>query len=260
MAPRLANWYDYPQYFDLAFRDETPAEVAFLEAAFRRYVTGGPVRRLFEPGCGSGRLVAALAARGYQVTGLDLSAPALAYLRRRLVRRRLEATLIQGDMAEFRLAEPVDAAFCTFNTFRHLTTEAAARRHLECMAAALRPGGIYVLGLHLLPLDVDLESCERWTARHGRVKLTATLRVLAASRRKRLEQLRLSMLVRTGTKVVRLRSEFALRMYTAKQFRKLLASVPAFTLGDVFDFWYEIDRPRRLDDEMTDTVVILQRK
>ena len=101
----------------------------------------------------AGRLIAELAARGYQMTGFDLSQPALSYLRRRLARRRLHAETFEAEMSDFRLGRPADAAYCTVNTFRHLLTEQAARGHLECIAGSLRPGGIYVLGLHLLPLD-----------------------------------------------------------------------------------------------------------
>jgi hypothetical protein len=36
-----------------------------------------------------------------------------------------------------------------------LLTEQAARDHLERIAISLRPGGIYVLGMHLLRLDVN---------------------------------------------------------------------------------------------------------
>ena len=43
-------------------------------------------------------------------------------------------------MSAFRLSRPVDAAYCTVNTFRHLLTEQAARRHLERLASSLRPG------------------------------------------------------------------------------------------------------------------------
>ncbi len=95
----MENWYDHPQYFDMVFRNETAAEVAFFDQAFRRFADL-PVRRLLEPGCGSGRLVAEMAARGYQVTGLDLSQPMLDYLARRLKRRGLSAELVLGDMTE----------------------------------------------------------------------------------------------------------------------------------------------------------------
>lgn len=254
-----ANWYDYPQYFDMVFRDETRREADFVEAACRKYV-GRAVRRLLEPGCGTGRLVAELAARGYRVTGLDLNQSVLRYLKRRLARRRLRATLFRGDMAEFHLAEPVDAAYSTANTFRHLLTERAARRHLECVAENLRPGGLYILGFHLLPLDTPEECVERWTARHGGTKVTCTLRVLATDRRRRIETLRISLLVRSGDKEFRLRDEFPFRMYTAAQFRRLLGKVPSLELCDVYDFWYDIEDPLVLNDEITDTVFVLRKR
>jgi SAM-dependent methyltransferase len=253
------SWYDYPEYYDIAFRSESRPEADFIEAACRKYCRF-KVLRLLEPACGTGRLIAELAARGYRMTGLDLSRPSLDYLRRRLARRRLNASILEGDMADFRLPRLVDAVYCTFDGFRHLLTEQAARRHLECVSNSLRPGGIYILGFHLLPLDASEECIERWTERAGRTQVTVTLRVLATDRRRRIERLRISLLVRKGQKEHRLRDEFPLRMYTAGQFRRLLKSVPAFELCDVYDFWYEIDRPFKLSDELSDSVFILRKR
>jgi SAM-dependent methyltransferase len=259
MTAAVGSWYDYPQYFDLAFRSETKAEADFIEAACRKYALGR-VRRLLEPACGSGRLVAELARRGYRLTGYDLSLPMLRYARARLARRGLTARLMHGDMASFRPAHAVDAAFNTFNSFRHLLSEEAARGHLAHVAASVRSGGIFILGLHLVPLHAAEESCERWTVHRGRMSLTATLRVVDFDRRRRIERLRISLLVRTPRRTRRLRSEFPLRLYTASQLARLIASVPQWELCDVFDFWYEIERPRRLDNEMSDTVLVLRRK
>ncbi|MBI3467914.1 MAG: class I SAM-dependent methyltransferase [Planctomycetes bacterium] len=253
------NWYNYPQYYDLAFHSETKAEADFIEAACRKYCPFR-VRKLLEPGCGTGRLVVELAGRGYELAGFDRNDAMLGYLRRRLARRGLEAEVFFADMADFRLHRPVDVVFCTWNTFRHLTTEQAARRHLECVAGSLRPGGIYILGFHLLPLDVSDECVERWSARHGGTKVTVTLRVLATDRRRRIEKLRASLRVRSGSRDLRLRHEFEFRLYTADQFKRLLATVPDLELCDVYDFWYEIDRPLELNDEITDTVFILRKR
>ena len=254
-----SNWYDRPQYYDIAFQSETLPEADFIEAACRKYCPW-PVERLLEPACGSGRLVAELAARGYRLTGFDVSAAALDFLRQRLARRKLRATIHEADMADFRLPRPVDAAFCTFSSFRHLLTEEAARGHLECVAESLRPGGIYILGLHLVPPDASPECIERWRERRGRTEVAVDLRVVAFDRRKRVERLRVSLLVRRGAQVFRIRDEFPLRLYTAAQIRKLLASVPQFELLDVYDFWYEIDEPLKLDNEISDTVFILRKK
>lgn len=128
------------------------------------------------------------------------------------------------------------------------------------MARSLRPGGIYILGFHLLPPDAAEECIERRSQRQGHTQVTVTLRVLATDRRRRIETLRVSLLVRDGRKVIRLRHDFPFRMYTAAEFRRLLRAVPSFELCDVYDFWYEIDRPFVLSDEMSDTVFILKRR
>ena len=254
-----ASWYDFPQYYDIAFQSETRPEADFIEAACRKYCPF-PVRRLLEPACGTGRLLVELAARGCRLTGFDLSRPMLNYLRRRLARRSLRAAVFQADMAQFQLSKPVDAAYNTFDGFRHLLTEEAARRHLECVADSVRPGGIYILGFHLLPPDAAEECIERWAERRGRTRVAVTLRVLQTDRRRRLETLRVSLLVRSGTKQLRLRDDFQFRIYTAAQFRRLLAKVPAWELCDVYDFWYELDQPLRLSNELSDTVFILRKR
>jgi SAM-dependent methyltransferase len=254
-----ADWYAFPQYYDLAFRSETPAEADFIEAACRKYCAR-PVRHLLEPACGTGRLITELAARGYRMTGLDLSQPSLQYLKRRLARRGLRATTFRQDMADFQIAEPADAAYNTFDGFRHLLTERDAQGHLECVAASLRGGGIYILGFHLLPPDASEECTERWTERHAGLQVTVTLRVIATDRRRRIERLRISLLARTRRKEQRLRHEFEFRMYTAAQFRRLLSKVPAFELLDVYDFWYEIDQPLALNNKISDAVFILRKR
>jgi SAM-dependent methyltransferase len=254
-----ADWYDYPQYYDLAFRSETVPEANFIEAACRKYCDG-EARRLLEPACGTGRLVTELAGRGYELVGVDLNKPSLRYLRRRLERRKLKAELVHADMSDFELSQPVDAAYSTFDGFRHLLTEEAASSHLQAVARCLRPGGIYLLGFHLLPPDAAEECVERWAERRGQTKVTVTLRVLATDRRRRVERLRVCLLVRSGTKELRLRHEFEFRMYTAGQFMELLEKVPEFELCDVYDFWYDIDDPLVLDDEISDTLFVLKKR
>ncbi|MEJ2133290.1 MAG: hypothetical protein P8Y95_17075, partial [Gammaproteobacteria bacterium] len=52
--------------YDAAFTWDNAAEVAFVERELtpRRH-------RVLEPGCGSGRLLVPLAARGFEMVGLD---------------------------------------------------------------------------------------------------------------------------------------------------------------------------------------------
>jgi SAM-dependent methyltransferase len=254
-----ANWFDYPQYYDIAFQAYTPGEADFTEAACRKYC-GFAVRRLLEPACGSGRLITELAARGYQITGFDLSQPALGYLRRRLRRRQLNAETFAAEMSNFCLSRSTDAAYCFVNTFRHLLTEQAARDHLKCIARSLRPGGIYVLGLHLLPLGGDKEDCECWTQRRGETKVTVTLRFLRIDRRRRIEDVQVCLMARRRSKELRLQHAFQLRTYTPRQFRRLLDSVPSLELCDVYDFRYDIAHTFAPNNEMAYSVFVLRRR
>ena len=245
----------------MVFRDETAAEVRFFEQAFERFASG-EVRRVLEPGCGSGRLVAAMAARGYDVTGLDLSEPMLGYLHRRLRRRGLDGHLVCGDMTSMRFDQQFDAVFCTFNTFRHLTAEEDAIAHLRSVADNLRGGGLYILGFHLIPMDADPECTERWTATHGGTKVNVTLKVIDFDRRGRQEMLRVSVKAqkRSGA-VERIRSEFPLRIYTPAQAKRLLKKVEdVFEVVGIYDFDYDIDEDRQFDNDLTDALFVLKRR
>jgi SAM-dependent methyltransferase len=254
-----ASWYDYPQYYDIALQAYTTVEADFIEAACRKYCPFD-ARRLLEPGCGSGRLVTRFASRSYEVACFDLSQPALSYLRRRLTRRGLYAETFQADMCDFRVHRRVDAAYCTGDTFRHLLTEPDARNHLECIAESLRSGGIYVLGLHLLPSDVNNGNTERWTEQRGKTKVTVTLRVLHIDLRHRLENVRVCLFVRRRSNELRLRHEFHSRTYTAKQLRRLLDSVPSLELCDAYDFRHDIEQPFALDDQDVYSLLVLRRR
>jgi SAM-dependent methyltransferase len=254
-----ANWYDYPQYYDIALQANTRREADFVEAACRKYCRF-EIRRFLEPACGSGRLITELAVRGYQVTGFDLSQPALGYLRRRLTWRRLNAETFVAEMSDFQLGRSADAAYCLINTFRHLLTEQAACAHLECIASTLRPGGIYVLGMDLLPSHAGEREAECWTRKRGKTKVTITQRVLRKNLRRRIEDRQVSLVARCRSKEFRLRHEFQLRTYTRRQFRRLLASVPALELCDVYDFWYDIDQPLAVNDKITYGVLVLRRR
>lgn len=257
----MATWYDHPQYFEMVFRDETPMEVAFFQEAFEHYATR-PVRRVFEPGCGGGRLVVAMAAEGYDVTGLDLSAPMAKYASRQLRRRKLPGEVVVGDMTNFHYDPPFDAVFCTFNTFRHLMTTREVNDHFRCVAESLAPGGLYILGYHLIPPDAEEAEIERYRASHGGTQVSVTLRVTKFDRRTRREDIKINVkATKRSGKVERIVSEFPLRLYDARQTKKLFKDIDdQFELLAVHDFDYDMDITRKIDHDLADAVFILRRR
>ena len=274
--------YDYPLYYDLVFGSDYQAEMKFLEQCFRRFVSGD-CNSLFEPACGTGRLLYRLAKRGYRVSGLDLNERAVAFCNGRLKKLGFPASVFVGDMADFQvgrasspaitkgmeqkagedarptLKKPVDAAFNTINSFRHLQTEESAKAHLECMAAAVRPGGIYVLGLHLSPTRGTPIETESWEARRGQLTVQTHMWTVSRDLKKRREVCGMTIDAYSRRKSLRIEDEIVFRTYTAPQMLKLLASVPQWRNAAMFDFSYNIHREAKLDDRTEDVVFILER-
>ena len=254
--PLEGSLYDYPQYYDLLFGWDCQAELRLLRACFERFA-GRRVRRVFEPACGSGRLLIRLARAGYDVSGNDLNPLEIAYCNARFERNGLPPAAIVGDMADFRLRRRVDAAFCLINSFRYLPTERAARSHLECIAAALAPGGLYILGLHLTPTVGPRDMGERWSAARGHLAVTSDLRSIRLDRRRRIEELAWTIDIYTPTRHRRIEDTMRHRTYTARQLRRLLAGVPELELVETFDFTYDVDRPITIDATTEDVVLVL---
>src|SRR5580698_7772957 len=102
--------YDYPKYYDLIFGSDWAAEFKFLEACFAKY-SKRPVKRLFEPACGTGRMVIQFAKAGYEIWGNDLNETASKECNARLLRAGYAESAFVGDIADFSVKKKDDAAF-----------------------------------------------------------------------------------------------------------------------------------------------------
>lgn len=145
-------WYDSPLYYDMVYADYTKKETRFIEGIMERRgpALTGPLRVL-EPACGSGRLLESLAARGHVVHGFDLNKHQVAFAQKRLKAKGLQGRVWRDRLQDFTVPLRVryDVVHCFVSTFKYIDTEAGAVRALRRMAAALRPGGLLLLGLHL---------------------------------------------------------------------------------------------------------------
>ena len=162
-------------------------------------------------------------------------------------------------MSDFRLRRAVDAAFNMINSFRHLPTERQAQSHLECMAEAVAPGGLYVLGLHLSPTAAEPCGAESWSARRGHLAVIARLWIKERNLRRRQERCGMTYDIYTPTRAFRLEGETTFRTYTAPQFRRLLARVPAWRVAAAYDFGYDLGSPITVTSATEDAVFVLER-
>lgn len=254
----FGNLYDFPKYYDLLFGSDWKAEFDFLLACFENYADCR-VQRVFEPACGTGRLLVKLAQTGYEVAGNDLNPKAVEYCNQRLARAGCTSKVVVGDMADFSLKRKCHAAFNMINSFRHLNSQRLAEAHLHCVGRALVKGGIYVLGLHLTPTVGDRIESEEWTARKGNLQVNSVMWSKDLDLKKRNEKLGMTFDIYTPTKHLRIEDEMNYRTYTAAQFAALLARCPEFEIAALHDFCYEIETPIEITPRTEDVVFVLKK-
>ena len=105
------------------------------------------MRRVLDSACGTGQHALALARRGYEAAGADLSPRMIEQARARAGEAGLAVPFVVAGLGELRAAfsESFDAVLCLGNSLPHLLTPAAVQAALRDFAAVLRPGGIAVI-------------------------------------------------------------------------------------------------------------------
>jgi SAM-dependent methyltransferase len=174
---RREREYSAPRLYEIAFDMNRKGEVDFLVHCFRRFGKR-PVRRVLDIACGTGPHLVRLADRGYEMSGLDLSPKNIEFLRERLADKGHEGELVVGDMTDFRLARPVDAAICMQDSQGHLLTNDQLVAHLRSVARSLRRGGLYVFDRYMASSWTDPARAWSWSRRRGRVIVRASFSAL----------------------------------------------------------------------------------
>ena len=115
-----------------------------------RLAEGGPALEL---AIGTGRVAVPLRERGVPMTGIELSEPMLAQLRRKVDQHELP--VVVGDMATTVVAGAGSFAlvFLVWNSISNLRTQAEQVQCFRNAALHLRPGGRFVIDLWVPPLQ-----------------------------------------------------------------------------------------------------------
>jgi len=137
----FASWFDSLHYHRLyADRDDHEAAV-LVDRLIARLDPKGDAS-ILDLGCGAGRHAKYLASKGFDVTGLDLSAESI-----RIARRSEWPNLrfVRGDMRQPFGTRAFDAVFNLFTSFGYFDDAADNLRVIQHVANALKTGGQFVL-------------------------------------------------------------------------------------------------------------------
>lgn len=141
----MDRYTDYDPFADVYDRHWGAGADRFL-AVFDRLVGALPKNTLvLDLCCGTGRLAAALTARGLRVVGVDGSAAMVDLARRNAPR----AGFLVADARSFALAEPAAVAVSTWDSLNHIMTLPDLERAFRCVRASLDPGGTFLFDLNM---------------------------------------------------------------------------------------------------------------
>ena len=238
-----ARLYSSPEVYDVAFGWDLRLELDFLESCWSAHVDG-PIRRILEPACGTGRLLQALAERGYEVLGYDLSPEMVAFASRRL--GRFGGRALRGDMVSFKPPGRFDAALNLVNSIGYLLEDQDFLLHLERTGEAIRPGGIYIAQLNYAGEPPELATFGPWGNQRDGLSTTLTWTVVREDLAARRSHQHARITARSGKERRVIEEDHILRLWTQEDIDRLVAASP-FELVAVYHDRFDpfpIDLPR----------------
>lgn len=121
-----------------------PAWADFIEHCFDRYLPARPTLVL-DLACGTGSMTRALAQKGYDMIGLDLSIDMLSVA---LERSAGKILYLHQDMKQFELYGTVGAVVCCLDSLNYLLEEADLISCFSCVHNYLDPDGLFVFDVN----------------------------------------------------------------------------------------------------------------
>jgi SAM-dependent methyltransferase len=122
--------------------------------------------RLLDLGCGTGRLMVALARRGFRTVGVDLSEEMLRVAGEKAAAAGVTVDRVQANLVELDALRDgaFDYAACLFSTLGMVTGARERRRAIGHVYRVLRPGGRFVLHVHNRWFNFWDPGGRRWLA------------------------------------------------------------------------------------------------
>lgn len=109
-----------------------------------------PVNKVLDLACGTGNSTFPWARRGYEASGVDISAEMLALAQKKAGELQLNADFYRQDLREMALPFKADLAVLYQDGLNYLLTEEELQKTLQKVHSALNPAGHFIFNLNLV--------------------------------------------------------------------------------------------------------------
>ncbi len=122
----------------------------FIEQIIKREYKEGTPELVLDLGCGTGRMTLELAARGYDMTGVDISPEMLDAARDSAEKKEMADKILWlcQDMTEFELYGTVDVTVSCLDCINHLASKADLEKCLALVHNYLIPDGLFIFDIN----------------------------------------------------------------------------------------------------------------
>jgi SAM-dependent methyltransferase len=156
----MSNFQKYAAYYDLIYRDKDyAAEAEYVARLIRSSVP--TARTILELGSGTGRHGRLLAAKGFDVHGIERSAEMVASANAGTRVSPGRFTCEVGDVCSVNVGRIFDAVISLFHVVSYQASDEALQAVFEVAAAHLGPGGVFLFDVWHGPAVVSQGSSDR---------------------------------------------------------------------------------------------------
>jgi len=142
----LDKYTDFASVYDILMSHIPYDEWAdYIEEILKR--NGIDKGLVLELGCGTGAMTRRMAAKGYDMIGLDISEDMLSIARQRSEGAYDDILYLCQDMRDFELYGTVAAIFCVCDTINYLLTQEDLSRVFNLAGNYLDPGGLFIFDM-----------------------------------------------------------------------------------------------------------------
>ncbi len=135
------DWFNTPYYHQLYFKRDEKEAAAFIDKLVD-YLKAAPGSSMLDVACGKGRHSIHLAEKGFDVTGIDLSADSI---QEALQHETETLHFYQHDMRLPFWINYFDYAFNFFTSFGYFKTRREHDNAIRTIAQSVKTGGIFVM-------------------------------------------------------------------------------------------------------------------
>lgn len=139
----MATFKNYSRYYNLLYKDKDyGSEVEYVEGLIKKF-SQKKILSILDVGCGTGNHLAHFAAKGYEMSGIDLSADMISVAKKKFINQK-NISLQCCDATDFNLGKKFDVIVSLFHVLSYQNSNESVKGVLNNIYNHLSNDGLFI--------------------------------------------------------------------------------------------------------------------